>query len=418
MFKNKYLTVYGGQMMQEIMMVVARMDNEQRRQKCVTGMQEKLRQGYWVRTPPKGYTNLNKYTTADKHKLVINKEGKLIKKAYEMRAKGHSYIEIVKKLKPLGLTTQERHIGLLLANPFYAGYITDKLIPGELIKGKHPALVSEALFMQVNTQQNGKAERRSTSNHEDLPLKTFAKEEETGNPFTGYVAKKGNIPYYKTRNRGKAVNINAKKLNKAFEAMMSRFKISPELHEPLKEKVLEKLRVELIEQMELEKALNKEFKGIKKKLEAIEEKYLLDKIGEETYLKFREKYLAELRENEAQLSTVPIKSSNLEKAVARAMEICANPLNMWQKADYRNKQALQKLVFPEGILVNKENRRVRTDRVNSIIFEIAHQSDSLAQKETGKTEFEIDFSRLVELRGVEPRSKQGNPMPSTCLFCY
>lgn len=66
----------------------------------------------------------------------------------------------------------------------------------------------------------------------------------------------------------------------------------------------------------------------------------------------------------------------------------------------------------------KEKKVVRTDRINTLIFEIARQSGSLAQKKTGKTEFEIDFSRLVELRGVEPRSKQGNPMPSTCLFCY
>ena len=50
----------------------------------------------------------------------------------------------------------------------------------------------------------------------------------------------------------------------------------------------------------------------------------------------------------------------------------------------------------------KEKKVVRTDRINTLIFEIARQSGSLAQKKTGKTEFEIDFSRLVELRGAKP----------------
>jgi site-specific DNA recombinase len=391
-----------GQMMQNIMMQFARMDNEQRRQKCITGMQEKLRQGYWVRTPPKGYTNLNKHATADQHKLIINPEGKLIRKAFEMRAKGHTYREITEKLRPRGFATKERHLGLLMANPFYAGYITDKLIPEELIKGKHPAIVSEALFLKVNAKDETQPKRRTTSHNEELPLKTFAIEEESGIPFTGYIAKKGDIPYYKTRSRKKAVNINARKLNSTFGRMLALMRIQPELKDALKEKVMAKLTTELTEQMELEKALSKQVKEIEIKLESLEEKFVLDKISEESYLKFKAKYTQELRENQAQLSQVPIKSSNLEKAVERAMEICANPLNMWQKADYRSKQNLQKMVFPEGILVNKEKRAVRTERINTVIFEIARQSGSLAQKETGKTEFEIDFSRVVENTGVEP----------------
>jgi hypothetical protein len=62
------------------------------------------------------------------------------------------------------------------------------------------------------------------------------------------------------------------------------------------------------------------------------------------------------------------------------------------------------MVFPEGILVNKEKKAVRTDRINTVIFEIARQSGSLAQKETGKTEFEIDFSRVGAPAGIEPTS--------------
>jgi hypothetical protein len=57
---------------------------------------------------------------------------------------------------------------------------------------------------------------------------------------------------------------------------------------------------------------------------------------------------------------------------------------MCQKSGCRSKQNLQKMVFPEGILVIKEKKVVRTDRINTLIFEIARQSGSLAQKENGK----------------------------------
>ena len=49
-----------------------------------------------------------------------------------------------------------------------------------------------------------------------------------------------------------------------------------------------------------------------------------------------------------------------------------------------------------------EKRIVRTERVNSVIFEIARQSGDWKKKETGKTEFDIDFSRLVGPAGLEP----------------
>ncbi len=402
-----------GQMMQGIMMQFARMDNEMRKQKCVAGMQEKLRQGYWVHVPPKGYTNLNKHVTADQHRLIINEEGKLIRKAYEMRHKGYSFRQITEKLQPLGFTTQERHVGQLLENPFYAGFITDKLIPGEIVKGKHPALISEAVFLKVNRTDEPEVEKRSTTNHAELPLKSFAKEEDSRIPFTGYIAKKGDIPYYKTRYRGKATNINAKKLNDAFRVLIDQFNIGETHIETLNAKVEAKLKERITEHIANEKALTKDVNELKKNLESVEEKYVQDEIDLDVYGKYKDKFKVELRAKEALLSQVPIKSSNLEKAVKNGVEICRNPLTAWDKSDYIGKRNLQKLLFPAGILVSKEKRSVRTECVNEVILEIAHQSGVLAHKKTGETEFEIDYSRVVVPPGIEPGTQGFSVLCST-----
>ncbi len=365
-------------------------------------MQEKLRQGYWVNLPPKGYINTNKNTTADKHHLEINAEGRLIKRAFEMRANGHSYGQIVEKLQPLGLTTKEKHLGALLGNPFYAGFITHNLIPGEIVKGKHTPLVTEALFLKVNTVEEGKTQQRVTTTNNNLPLKTFMKEEESGSPFTGYIAKKGDIAYYKTRFKETAVNLNADLMNETVKRMLTDFAIDPALKSVLKQKMLASVQNKMADQLALEITLKKEKKAAENQLEKLHEKFVKDEITAETYRKFKTKLEAEISEKERQLNKAPIKSSNLEKAVENGIKICSNPATVWASSSYTAKRALQTMLFPEGILVSKEKRTVRTPRVNTIIFEIARQQGTLAHKKTGINDFEIVYPRWVGPPGLEP----------------
>ena len=166
---------YSGKMMQEIMMIIAKGDNEMRREKSTTGMIEKLKQGYWINKVPKGYTNKNKHEPADRQQLEINKEGKLIKRAYGMRIKGCSYQSIYNKLSPLGFTTKPRNIPKMLANPFYAGFLTHSLLKGQLVTGNHPKLINESDFLLANAVKPkcGGKWQRSNKAHSDLPLKTF-----------------------------------------------------------------------------------------------------------------------------------------------------------------------------------------------------------------------------------------------------
>ncbi len=49
-----------------------------------------------------------------------------------------------------------------------------------------------------------------------------------------------------------------------------------------------------------------------------------------------------------------------------------------------------------------ESKVVRTERVNSVIFEIAQQAGVTEHKKTGTIEFDIDYSRLVGPPGLEP----------------
>ena len=171
--------------------------------------------------------------------------------------------------------------------PSKNGYVTNKLLP----EGKHPALVAEKHFKKVSGVEDGKAPQGVTATHDDLLLKTFLKDEEIGSPFTGYIAKKGIIPYYKTRLKEKAVNINANKVNETFANMLSLFQIGGDLAREIGDELIHRLSAKIEEQL-------------------AEEKYIFDKIEAELYHKYKAKFDAEIRQIEKQLSSAPIKSSN------------------------------------------------------------------------------------------------------------
>ena len=61
-------------------------------------------------------------------------------------------------------------------------------------------------------------------------------------------------------------------------------------------------------------------------------------------------------------------SSNLQKAIEKALNDAENLSQTWVSANYTDKQKLQYLVFPEGILYDKENDTVRTPRINSLFL--------------------------------------------------
>lgn len=61
---------------------------------------------------------------------------------------------------------------------------------------------------------------------------------------------------------------------------------------------------------------------------------------------------------------------NLEKAVDKSLKIAQNISSAWLLATYEEKQQLQKLVFPDGMLYNKQKKQVRTPRINSLFAAI------------------------------------------------
>ncbi|MBC7450145.1 MAG: recombinase family protein [Cytophagales bacterium] len=117
----------------------------------------------------------------------MSDKGKLLKKAFEWKLNEEiSNIEISQRLTRQGLPITHKRLTPTLRNPFYCGYISSKLLDGEIVKGKHPALISEELFLKVNKLITGKTGYKWSKDDEQAPMRRFMICTECGVLFTGY----------------------------------------------------------------------------------------------------------------------------------------------------------------------------------------------------------------------------------------
>jgi len=61
-----------------------------------------------------------------------------------------------------------------------------------------------------------------------------------------------------------------------------------------------------------------------------------------------------------------ISSSNLVNGAEKCLEIAENISEVWALSQFDDKRRLQNLIFPEGILYNKQKDTIRTPRINSL----------------------------------------------------
>ena len=84
------------------------------------------------------------------------------------------------------------------------------------------------------------------------------------------------------------------------------------------------------------------------------------------------------------------------------MKIAQNLSQLWLSADFTNKQQLQYLVYPEGILYSKENDAVRTPKPNTIFAAIPPLVGVLEDKKIGNlTKDCLKYSPVTWI-GFEP----------------
>ena len=360
---------HAGNLQQNIQFIFSKYDNDLRRQKAVDGMRETIRKGIWMGNPPMGYTKIKEDGVT---RIVINEKGKLLQKVFNWKAKeGYSNVEILKKLKAHGLDLKHKQaITKILTNPFYAGMIAHRMLEGEVIKGKHPAIVSPEVFVAINTIQrnNHISGYRHRKENPELPLRQFVHCERCNSHYTGYIAKK-RIYYYKCSKIGCRCNRKADEMHNLFKEHLSQYALTKEML-PLAKLYYSKI-YSIINTIYVEskKRIDATMNEIQQKIDKVEERFIYGEIDRSLYEKHIGKLKAELTEVSERAKDLRFQLSNADEYVEYGVEKAVSLSETWTSTTTHDKISLQKLVFPDGILYSRQNDRYRTPRVNSL-FEV------------------------------------------------
>lgn len=236
--------------------------------------------------------------------------------------------------------------------------------------------------------------------HNEVPLKNFAKDAVNQQYFTGYKTK--NIWYYKTKNAQPASNVRATVLNDLFLSLLRKYECKKEHMAVLEKYIRTYLIASFDEVLKEQTQIRKNITEKKKQIENIEERFMNDEIPRELYEKYVNRYTDEISKMTSRVGEKQISGSNLDLAVSKCLKICQNISSAWILAGYEEKQSLQKLIFPEGVMYDKENKGVRTSRVNSIFECISIATSVLTENKTGNSFSNCLKVSQVPRTGIEP----------------
>jgi site-specific DNA recombinase len=399
------VSTHSGVLQQNIQFIFSKYDNDLRREKCISGMKEKLLRGEWTGGAPVGYA-YDRSGGKGAEKVVPNEKGAMIAKAFELKAQGVPATEIAIRLKTLGLKVDKKRLTEIFRNPFYCGYLSHNLLDGEVVKGKHEPLVTEEVFYLANEvlKRNSSGYKQDMKNA-NVPLKHFVRCSECNTPFTGYIVKKKNLYYYKCNRIGCKCNKSASSMHLQFSDLLKQYEVKSELILPLKEQ-LEYVCESLKDSGKESKGrIQKNVESLNEKLGRLEERFAYGEIDRDIFEKVSGKLRKEIQEASDQMRKSSFELSNPQFLIDHSLEIIANLSEFWVSGDFESKRKLQDVLFPEGIMYDKQIGDYRTTKVNSILQLTRSISNELKGNKNGQAKLLSDLSDWVVPTGIEPASK-------------
>ena len=390
---------------ENILIIIADIDNAMRRHKCHEGMVGCINRGEWYSRPPLGYDSKK---DGRHHVITVNEKGRILRNAFQWVATEPEITqnEIIERLKRLGLVISKSRLSAILHNNFYCGRLEHKYLNTEnldkpYIMGVQEPLVSEEMFDRVqNILAGNHCKYEQAEETPRFPLKKFVFCAKDGHLMTGYTTK--GKEYYKCPVKGCKTNISADEVHQQYSVLLDRYKLSEALV-PVFTKVLDKKYREN-EDMKVEAISNlrKNLATLKTKQKTVTRRYATGEIEKVVFDEVQGDLNAEILAIENELQQLEKNISNLSKYISRSVEIASQVGGYWRKRDYKLCQKIQKLTFPDGIKWDGEKRCFRTDGENVFLAKIALVEASVggwAKKEQDKS---CDLSCLVAEAGLEP----------------
>lgn len=324
--------------------------------------------------------------------------------------------EIRHRLASEGLIICKQKLSEVFKNPFYCGYMAHKFLQGDIVKGNHPALVSEEIFLKVNGELSKNHSGYELKIDKDYaPLLGSIKCPCCGHNLTASISTKmrkrfgrTDIGYYVCGRKGCRFNSSTRKVHEAFEILLNSYALSDKVENLLKIQLAMTFDAMNKENQERVKGIKANLKKKEKELEQAETNYVLctDAKKQGICEKVIGRLESEIKDLKIELANLDTGMLNLDKFINFAFKMRSNLLELWQLQGLEGKRKLQKLLFSDGFVYDKNSGDIEPKSVNVFFVLNNSYTNPYGDKNKGTNRDFNDSSRRVPGAGLEPAQLQ------------
>jgi len=378
-----------------IYLVIPEVENDKNSSRTKDGMRRAKKDGYWVGSPPFGYSNTR--DPNNKPTLTLNEKAALVHKAFLIVSKGiYSMEEARRQMNKAGMKLSKQAFINLLSNVAYTGriyipeYGKEQVI---IVKGIHPPIIDDELWEQVQRiVSKRKRHQLITGNQNEMyPLRGHLICPKCGRNLTGGASKgrSKKYPYYNCTPSCGFRNPVDDAHNKFIRFLRS-FQVKGEVAslyiEVMKEvfKNNEGMKADQIRLIEKQVADQEETK-----VKAFD-KYVGNELSKEVWEEhtFRmERKIGELKIRKAELQSINSQGSMF---IEYGMCLLRNLAKAYTEAPLEVKHKLLGSLFPSKIVFDKESYRTAKD--NYLLSLIYSSFNGLRRSKNEKVGKNADLS--------------------------
>lgn len=309
-------------------------------------------QGRFLGRAPFGYDNQS--DAEGRPIIVINEaESVIVKEIFNDFLNDETFPNIRKKFKAEGFNLKGNSaLDRMLTNPVYAGFIqvpSYKNNTAKLVPGIHTAIIPEEMYWRSYYKIKDKTRPQGRIIDDNIPLRGFLECTCCIQPMTGAKSrgKSGAYFYYYRCHRCKGENYSAKATHLEMTQVLNGLSLKNEFMNALRVEAQLALEEEFKDRKVRLVKTKKQYKDAQEKLSSLEEKYISNRIQQETYDKYFPVYHKEVSSLQSQMEELQADAQETSNLIDAYMPALTDLSYLYQLAQtVEDKQTFLKGIFP------------------------------------------------------------------------
>lgn len=395
-----------GKFMESLYVMVGQLDNENKRETVKDNMTRLAKQGYWQHKPVRGYKSV-KINNSEGQPRPTMAKGIEADKVYKILMRFNRgdiimaelcrYATSIEFLSLKGKPISQEVMTKMIKRPEYAGYVHDKFTGGELVKGKHPEIISKDVYWQNQEilKMKNKKYLIGLKHHKINTMAPLSRFINCTNCHKHMTRERPGGAYRYTCKRPSCKGMGsvlAEEAHSEFEQLLSRIEPNPNTLKLMKEVLLRTSVKEL-------GSLNQDLADLKARQEELTSErlvavrqHLKGKISDEEKEAVVDAIDIEKLDISQQVNELEQQQMVSETNIEYALNFMANIAQQWSDATLDLKQKFQNMIFPKGFEYDIKSRNFIIDEISPLYRVITPENEA---------DF-ADNSVMVTLQGIEP----------------